>query len=175
MVLLQLFFSFFKVGLFGIGGAYALIPLLEREIVTNNHWLTTDEFLRVTGLTQALPGAISMKLATYTGQKVAGMAGIATANLGIMLPPVIATLILVAVLRGAGELPFARSFLRGVQAATWGLIIGFGVALARTTGASDLRVLALAAAAFTGIAVLKLHPGLIIILGGILGVLLFSA
>jgi len=60
-LLLKLFLSFLKVGSFSFGGAYSLIPLIERETVKNHNWLTQDEFLKVLGGVEVLPGAISIK------------------------------------------------------------------------------------------------------------------
>ncbi|MFC2092598.1 chromate transporter [Bacteroidota bacterium] len=85
--LLNLFWSFFKVGSFSFGGAYSLIPLIETEVVQNHHWLSQDEFLKVLGMVEVFPGAISIKFATYTGYKVAGVAGVIVANLGNMVMP----------------------------------------------------------------------------------------
>jgi len=86
--LLNLFWSFFKVGSFSFGGAYSLIPLIETEVVQNHQWLSQDEFLKVLGMVEVFPGAISIKFATYTGYKVAGVAGVIVANLGNMVMPV---------------------------------------------------------------------------------------
>jgi len=74
MVLLKLFLSFLKIGLFAIGGAYSFLPLIERETVQYHHWLDKPEFLEVLGIVKIFPGAISIKFATYTGYKVAGIA-----------------------------------------------------------------------------------------------------
>jgi chromate transporter len=86
----SLFVSFLKVGSFSFGGVYTLIPLIEREVVTNHGWLTPQEFLKVLGMVQVFPGAISIKFATFTGYKVAGIPGALVANLGNMTVPVAA-------------------------------------------------------------------------------------
>src|SRR3972149_12249354 len=86
--LLKLFLSFLKVGSFSFGGAYSLIPLIEREVVTNNQWLTQEEFIKMLGVVEVFPCAISIKYATYTGYKTAGIAGIIAANIGNMFVPV---------------------------------------------------------------------------------------
>ncbi len=86
--LIALFWSFFKVGSFSFGGAYSLLPLIENEIVVNHTWVTKDEFLKVLGMVEIVPGAISIKYATYTGFKVAGVPGIIAANLGNMIMPI---------------------------------------------------------------------------------------
>ncbi|HEX2865514.1 MAG TPA: chromate transporter [Ignavibacteriales bacterium] len=86
--LLELFISFLKVGSFSFGGAYSLIPLIETEVVQKHQWLSHNEFLKVLGMVEVIPGAISIKYATYTGYKVAGIWGIIAANLGNMFMPV---------------------------------------------------------------------------------------
>ena len=97
MILIRLFVSFFKTGLFAVGGAHSFLPLIKREVVDKYHWLTREEFLDVLGLVKVFPGAISVKYATYTGYKVAGFPGIEAANIGNLLAPmffiVFATLI----------------------------------------------------------------------------------
>ncbi|MCU7496256.1 MAG: chromate transporter [Ignavibacteria bacterium] len=86
--LFELFVSFFKVGSFSFGGAYSLVPLIEAEVVEKHSWLSHSEFLKVLGMVEVVPGAISVKYATYTGYKVAGVWGVVAANLGNMFMPV---------------------------------------------------------------------------------------
>jgi len=81
-VLWDLFFSFFKVGMISFGGAYSLIPDIEREVVKNNNWLSPDELMNILSITGFVPGAISIKFATYTGYKMAGILGVLAANSG---------------------------------------------------------------------------------------------
>jgi chromate transporter len=87
--LISLYLSFLKIGSFSFGGAYSFIPMLEREIVTAHSWLSNDEFMRVLGMVEVIPGAISIKFATYTGYKVAGIPGAIIANLGNLTVPVL--------------------------------------------------------------------------------------
>jgi chromate transporter len=91
--LVNLFWAFIKVGSFSFGGAYSLIPLIEKEVVKNHNWLTHDEFLKVLGMVEIFPGAISIKFATYTGYKTAGILGAVAANLGNIFTPAILILI----------------------------------------------------------------------------------
>ena len=89
MVLARLFFAFLKVGLFAIGGAYSFLPLIEKEVVEKYHWLSKEEFLDVLGMVQIFPGAISIKYATYTGYKIAGIFGAIAANTGNLFAPIL--------------------------------------------------------------------------------------
>lgn len=173
LALWQLFSAYFRVGLLAIGGAYTLIPLIEREVVDNYHWLTEDEFLHLLGVTQSIPGAISIKFATYTGYQIAGIPGVIAANLGHMLPPVLAIALLLAVFERLGSSLSGQAFLAGIKAGTWGLIFGFAVTVARHTDL-NLRSVLLGALAFVGIAFLDLHPALVILGAGLLGIILLA-
>lgn len=171
-MLATLFLAFFRVGLFSVGGGYVLIPLIEREIVTTYNWLTPEEFLQVLGVTQGIPGAISMKFATYAGYRVAGIPGVIVANLGILLPPVLFMLLLGSLFLRYGQDPKIKAFLRGVQFATIGLLLSVTLGIAR--GQSwDMRgiIISLGAAAILIFA--QTHPALVIVLSGSLGLLIF--
>ena len=89
MILIELFLAFLRIGLFAIGGAYSFLPLIEREVVQRYQWLTKGEFLDVLGAVRVFPGAISIKYATYTGYKVAGILGVVVANVGNLLAPAV--------------------------------------------------------------------------------------
>ena len=89
MILVKLFLSFLRIGLFGIGGAYSFLPLIEKEVVAKYQWLTKEEFFDVLGMVKMFPGAISIKYATYTGYKIAGIPGAIMANLGNIIGPAI--------------------------------------------------------------------------------------
>jgi len=81
-----LFLTFFKIGLFTFGGGYAMIPLIEYEIVERNKWIESKELLDVFSIAQATPGVIAVNTATFVGYKVAGFWGALLATLGIILP-----------------------------------------------------------------------------------------
>ncbi|MEX2355792.1 MAG: chromate transporter [Thermaerobacterales bacterium] len=172
MILLELYLAFLKVGAFAIGGAYALVPLMQREIVSNYGWLSGDEFLEVFGLSAAIPGAISIKVATYTGFKVAGWPGVVAANLGHFTVPALLMLVLFGAVHGLAGNATVESFLGGVRAGTWGLLLGFAVYLARSAP-FDLKALAIAIPAFVGIGFFNLHPGMVLIGSGLVGIMLF--
>lgn len=82
----QLFSSFFKIGLFTFGGGWAMISIIEREIVDNHRWIERDEFLDLLAVAQSLPGILAVNIATSVGDKVRGMRGSITAALGTILP-----------------------------------------------------------------------------------------
>ena len=86
MIYLELFISFFKVGLFAFGGGYAAMPLIKAEVVDVHNWLTLLEFADIVTISQMTPGPIGINGATFVGLKVAGILGAIAATLGCVLP-----------------------------------------------------------------------------------------
>lgn len=82
----QLFASFFKIGLFTFGGGWAMISIIEREIVDKFHWIERDDFLDLLAVAQSLPGILAVNIATAVGDKLHGMKGSGVATLGCVLP-----------------------------------------------------------------------------------------
>ncbi len=109
MVILKLFMVFSKISLFAFGGAYSFLPLIQTEVVQNHHWLNESEFLDVAGITKLFPGAISIKFATYTGYKVAGIPGTIIANLANLLPPVFFVMVASLLYSRYKDIPFIKA------------------------------------------------------------------
>lgn len=85
-MLLELFWSFFKIGLFTFGGGYAMIPLLQAELVERKKWLDDDEIMDYYSIGQCTPGIIAVNVSTFTGYKLQGLKGAITATVGIVSP-----------------------------------------------------------------------------------------
>ena len=82
----QLFLTFLKIGAFTFGGGYAMIPLIRKEAVEKNSWITDDELLEVTAIAESTPGPIAVNSATFVGYRVAGFAGALAATVGVITP-----------------------------------------------------------------------------------------
>jgi chromate transporter len=121
--LLKLFISFFKVGALSFGGAYSLIPVIESETVIRHSWLTADEFLKVLGMVEIIPGAISIKFATYTGYKAAGIPGAIVANLGNLTCPVILISIVAYTYSYIEKHEYIMNAFKGIKFAVLGMIL----------------------------------------------------
>ena len=119
----SLFFSFLKVGMLSFGGAYSLLPVIEREVVKNNHWLTADEFMQTLSIVEFVPGAISIKFATYTGYKTAGIFGAIAANLGNMLFPALLMIGMFYAISHFGKHPQIMKAFNAIKYAIIGMII----------------------------------------------------
>lgn len=121
-MLLKFFFTFTKIGLFTIGGGYAVIPLIEREIIAKG-WLTTDEFYEILPITESLPGVFATNLAAMVGYKMSGIKGGIVAALGTVIAPfLIIVLIAVFFNRFADNIWVIKAF-KAIRPAAVALIV----------------------------------------------------
>ncbi len=116
-VLLQAFWSFFKIGAFTFGGGLAMIPLIQKEAVEKQGWVTDDDILEIVAIAESTPGPIAINAATFVGYRAAGILGSACATFGTVLPSFLIILAISFVLREFQE-------LKAVQYAFWGIRAG---------------------------------------------------
>lgn len=169
--LLNLYLAFLKVGAFSFGGAYSLVPIIEREIVTAHPWLSQEEFLKILSMVEVFPGAISIKFATYTGYKAAGIPGAITANLGNMTVPFL--LILTASYfynYFEKNETFFRTF-EGVKYAVLGMILAI-VYQYTIKNYANWKSIVFLVLGFSLTIFFKLHPVLIVAVSALLGLAL---
>ena len=172
MILLQLFLAFSKIGLFAIGGAYSFLPLIEKEVVQNYHWLTKEEFLEVLGLVKIFPGAISIKYATYTGYKVAGVLGAVVANIGNFLAPVVLVSLASMAYLKYKNLPSLQKAYEAIQLAVFAMIIAVAFQSISIGKLYSLRNSLIVIVSFLIFLFTKIDPAIVIICAGILGIFL---
>ena len=172
MILLKLFMVFSKVSLFAFGGAYSFFPLIQTEVVQNHHWLNESEFLDVAGITKLFPGAISIKFATYTGYKVAGIPGAIIANLANLLPPILFVMFASLLYSRYKNVPFIKAGFEMVQYAVFAMIIAVAIQLVDKGQIFQLRHIIIIIASFGLFFYAKVHPAFIIVATGILGAVL---
>lgn len=129
MILIELFWAFFKIGLFTIGGGYASLPLIENEIVNAKAWLTVQEYMDIITISQITPGPIAINSATFVGTKVAGFIGAVIATLGVVAPSVIIALILAKMYYKYRNVDTMQGILAGLRPAVVALIASAGMTL----------------------------------------------
>lgn len=129
--LAALFLAFLKLGLFTIGGGYAMIPQMQQLAVEEHHWLTDEEVVDCIAVSQSLPGIIAINMATYIGRKLYGFRGAVCATIGVVLPSFVIISLAVLVLGTIGENPWIRGAFLGVKAAICGLILVSAIRLGR--------------------------------------------
>lgn len=129
MILLELFWSFFQIGLFSFGGGYAALPLIQNQIVELNHWLNMAEFADVVTISQMTPGPIAINAATFVGLRTAGLAGAIIATFGCVAPALIIVLILAVVYYKYRNLTLMQGILSGLRPGVVALIASAGLSL----------------------------------------------
>lgn len=118
----ELFTTFFKVGTFTIGGGYAMIPLIQREVVERHKWLSEEEMLDVIALSQTMPGIMAANIAAVVGQKLRGVKGALLAVLGNILMPIIFILLIAVFFRQFKDNPTVEHIFMGIRPAVVALI-----------------------------------------------------
>ena len=167
---LQIFYTFFKIGAFTLGGGYAMIPLIEREIVERKKWLTKEEFLDFLILAQSSPGILAVNISILTGNALKGKKGAITATLGTVLPSFFCILFIAVFLTQYQDNETVNKFFRAVRPAVVALIAIPVFNLARTAKLTwKTAIIPLVSALL--IWLLGVSPILIIIVAAILGIL----
>lgn len=121
--MLELFVTFFKLGLFTIGGGVAMIPILSDIMVKDKKWFSEDEMIDIVAICQGLPGVIAINMATYVGFKRRGLIGSFVATFGVILPSFVIIVIIAKGMNFIDSNPYIQGALGGLRAAALGLII----------------------------------------------------
>lgn len=143
----RMFRSFFKIGLFTFGGGYAMIPIIEREVIDNRGWIDRDEFLELLTLAQSAPGPISLNTSVFVGYKMRGYAGALAALLGVVLPSFSIILVIAVYFSHIRDNAVVDAAFKGMRPAVVALIIAPIISLARGMGLWRYVVAALTALA----------------------------
>ena len=123
---LPLFLSFLKIGAFTFGGGYAMISIIENEVVSEKKWLTHDEMMDITVVAESTPGPLAINTATFVGYKTAGVLGSALATAGVILPSLVIIYVIAMFLENFLAIKWVESAFGGIQAAVAFLIFGAG-------------------------------------------------
>ena len=118
----ELFYSFLKIGTFTIGGGYAMIPLMEQELVDRRQWMSREEFLNQLALSQSMPGVLAVNMATGLGYRLRGIRGAISAIAGNIVMPIVFILILAMLFRHFRDNVYVERFFMGVRPAVVALI-----------------------------------------------------
>lgn len=128
---LNLFLTFFKIGLFTFGGGFAMIPLMEREFVDNKRWIDRDKFIDSISVTQTVPGAVAINMSIYLGYSMAGVIGAIVAAAGVALPSFVIILIIAFGFNRYNQYPIVDRIFKGIRPAVAGLIVYAGIKLSK--------------------------------------------
>jgi len=133
---ISLFYIFSKIGLFTLGGGYAMLPLIETEITERKKWISKQDFLDLTALAQAAPGILAVNMAVFTGYKLRGVRGAVCAAVGAVLPSFVIILLIALFLRDFRNNETVIRIFKGIRPAVVALIAVPVLRLARQAGIS---------------------------------------
>ncbi len=140
-MLFSLFISFYKIGLITFGGGYAMIAIIERELIERKKWLGHDEFLDVIAIAESTPGPIAINSATYIGYKKGGVLGSAFATLGVVLPSFIIIYAISLFFDAFLSLEYVKYAFRGIQAGVVFLILSAGIKMFKSLKKNLISIL----------------------------------
>ena len=115
MILLKLFTAFARVGVLTFGGGYAMIPMLEREIVDRHGWATSEELMDYYAVGQCTPGVIAVNTATFIGYKIAGNLGGVVATLGVVFPSFVIISVIAGIIQNFADIPAVKSAFAAIR------------------------------------------------------------
>jgi len=169
----KMFIIFFRIGAFTIGGGYAMLPLIEREVVDNQKWVTREEIVDVFAVSQSVPGVIAINSSMFIGYKVAGFTGLVTAALGVILPSFLTILGIAYLLFNISNNIYLEKAFTGVRAGVTGMIALSAIKLGKKAVSGKLGKI-IAVSSFIGVVVLDINAMWVILAGGIVGLLFFG-
>ena len=178
MIYLQLFLSYLKIGFFGFGGGYAMLSLIQNEIVEQRGWLTATQFADIVAVSQITPGPIAINSATYIGYTVAGFGGSVVATFAVCLPSLTLMLLLTRFYLRHRENRFVQSVVKAVSPVVVGMIASAALLLmfprlGENENFSDVWSWLLFAACLYG-SYRKVNPILMIVLSAVAGVTIYA-
>ena len=183
MLYLQLFYTFFKIGLFGFGGGYAMLSMIQGEVVTRHGWLTSQEFTDIVAISQMTPGPIGINSATYVGFTATGSVwGSIIATLAVVLPSFILMLAISKFFLKYQKHPVVEAVFSGLRPAVVGLLASAALVLVNAENFSspkeDMYSFIISCliflVAFIGTRKYKINPILMIVACGIAGLILYQ-
>lgn len=174
MIFLQLFITFFKIGILNFGGGYAMISFIQNEVVFKHAWLTTLEFTDVVAISQVTPGPVGINMATYTGYTVGhGLLGAFVATFAVCFPSFILMLLISNFLSIHKENPYVKGVFKLLRPAVVGLIAAAALSLCSKENFVDIVSIMLFVVSFFAVLKFKLNPILILLFSGFAGLIFY--
>ncbi|MBQ7321380.1 MAG: chromate transporter [Clostridia bacterium] len=184
MIYLELFWSFFQIGLFSIGGGYAAMPLIRHQVAEVHRWLTMEQFADIVTIAEMTPGPIAINAATFVGIRVAGPLGAVVATAGCVVPSCLIVMLLGFLYYRFRGLGIVQGILSGLRPAVIAMIASAGISLLRMAlfdaeeiplamGAVELFPAVLFGVAFALLRMKKVSPMRIIMGTGVIGMIFY--
>lgn len=169
--LIDLFVAFAKVGVLTFGGGYAMLPILQREIVEKHNWATDEELMDYYAIGQCTPGVIAVNTATFIGQKRRGTIGGIMATLGVIFPSVVIITVVAAFISNFSDLPVVKNAFAGVRVCVCVLIFNAVIKLLKSS-VIDKATMIIFLGVFLGSALTDLSPIIFVIVTALAGIII---
>mgnify|MGYP000051152282 FL=1 len=169
-ILLDLYITFFKIGAFTFGGGYAMLPLLQRELVDKRNWITEEEMLDYYAIGQTTPGIIAVNTSTFCGRKRKGNLGGIFASLGFITPSIIIITIIANFLKEFSHLLIIQHAFAGIRIAVSALVLNTVINMVKKTANTKVKI-SIFVLTFIAIGIFSISPIIIVIACGIFGIL----
>ncbi len=163
-----LFWTFFRIGAFTIGGGYVMVPLIQRDIVERRGWIDKDSFVDVLAIAQTAPGPLAVNTAVYVGYMLRGVWGAMASTAGCILPSIIIILVVAALFDQISSFSYVQAAFAGIRPAVVVLIVSAAIKIGRPVVRSRVE-LALAAAAMVLVAFVRVSPALVVTAAALYG------
>jgi len=179
-MLISLFVTFFFIGLVSFGGGYAMIPLIQEEVIHRHQWMDASQLTDIVGVAGMSPGPIATNIAIFVGYREAGVIGAIVTTLAMVLPSLIIILTVGAIFFKLSDHKLVRSFFYGVRPVVTGLIIYAAIVFAQNSGQSPLlswftlSQFLIFAGSFCALMFYRKHPLAIILVSGLVGIALYA-
>lgn len=189
MIYIELFYTFLKIGLFTIGGGYAMIPLIQHEVLAKS-WVSENDIVNFIAIAESTPGPFAINITTFVGMQTAGIIGAVFATLGVITPSFVIILLIAKYFHTFSQNKLVRSALLGLRPTVIGLIISvvitisipnFFISLNTITGFTEFftkhinyKGIAIFATVFLLNKKFKLHPILLVVISAVLGIVLYG-
>ena len=168
----DLIITFFRIGAFSFGGGYAMLPLMENEVIEIRGWLTNAEFIDIIAIAEMTPGPIAINSATFVGYRVANTFGSVIATLGVVLPSLIVMLTILIFINRFRSSQYVEWIFNGIRPVVLGLIASAAVSIGLSS-IIDFKSVIITLGIFYLVAIRKVNPIKAILIAGVLGILLY--
>ena len=174
-LLLELYWTFVKIGCVTFGGGYAMLPILERELVDKRHWTTMDDLRDYFSIGQCTPGIIALNVSTFIGEKRGGVKGALAATVGFLAGPIIIILIIAMFLQNFATLPVVQHAFAGIRVCVCVLILQAVLRLWKKSVVDPftlgLYIAVFALSVLSNVMPFKIPAAILVILSGIVGII----
>jgi len=170
-IFLDLFITFAKVGVMTFGGGYAMLPILQREVVDNKHWATEEELMDYFAIGQCTPGVIAVNTATFIGRKNKGTAGGIVATLGVVFPSLIIITLLAGVIEAFSHIQWVQNAFGGIRVCVCVLILNAVIKLLKKA-VIDIPTLIIFLAVIAGSLFTPVSPVIFVLCAAVCGIVI---